>query len=207
MTRVRSREPKSRRKLPEEEIIRILKIARTNWDTKVVRGLEKSDFFDMMGCASRLKKTKDDFEVDAPYAREGKTGTYEEFRKNTSFLNLAKLLLLQRLCPGAEDLWASVLGGRSTREGGSVDGMLGKELELLTEAVEKGYVITVEEAARVQARHAKKGPDYVDPKPCDSYTTKRHCRFGTDCKYIHMVDEKHLGPEDQVYAGFMIGVR
>ena len=88
-----------------------------------------------------------------------------------------------------------------------MDGMLGKELELLTDAVEKGYVITAEEAERVRARYTKRGPDYVDPKPCDSYMTRRSCRFGQDCKYVHMIQETDLGPEDQIYAGFMVDVR
>ena len=88
-----------------------------------------------------------------------------------------------------------------------MDGMLGKELELLTDAVEKGFVITTEEAERVRARYTKKGADAVDPKPCDAYMTRRSCRFGQDCKYVHMIQETDLGPEDTIYAGFMVDVR
>ena len=88
-----------------------------------------------------------------------------------------------------------------------MDGMLGKELELLVGAVERGFIVTTEEAERVRGRYVKIGPDAVNPKQCDGYMSRRSCRFGQDCHFIHMIEESSCGPGDSVYAGFLVGVR
>ena len=85
--------------------------------------------------------------------------------------------------------------------------MLGKELELLVKASELGYIVTADEAERVRGRYTKLGPQHVNPRPCESYMTRRFCRFGDECHFIHMIEEKDCKDGDKVYGGFIVSVR
>ena len=93
-------------------------------------------------------ETPRDAELQDPITYDGPSDTqrYVEFRKKTTSLNVAKMLLLRHTYAGLEELWTVVMSGRPAQ---NVNKLLGAELEHLLEVAEAGYVVCQEEVLRM----------------------------------------------------------
>ena len=169
------------RKTPEE-LLAILDRARN--DYAYGRNLRPDLYKDLIGTAGRLNRDPGNtvFREPATYARPGPAPAYPEFRAGTSYLNVAKLCLLDSLCPGIHEIYRGTLCGRVGNV--TINRMVGSELDNLIDLAEKDYVISVDEARRFRARHSR-DVTAVRLTVCKWYPGDKGCRNGNDCDFLH----------------------
>ena len=112
----------------EKELLAILERARHDYGW--ARNMDNRHYWDMIGLTSRLHgDPRIQFPEPQDFMGPGRAPSSPEFREKTTLLNLSKLLYLENLNPGLEDIFANTMRGRNATRG--VNQMLGSELDSL----------------------------------------------------------------------------
>ena len=153
-------------------------------DYTVARNKDPRVYGDMIGVCSRLHNSHGSkFEKATRYAAPGECPRYAEFRRYTTSINVAKVLMLESAEPGLEDIWGATMNRRNAREG--IDAMLGSELGHLLEWAGRGFYATVSEARRIRKRY-ESNPRSMIPRMCKDWGNTDRCSYGEDCTHLHL---------------------
>ena len=101
-------------------------------------------------------------------------------RQLTTTVNVAKLLSLENMCPGFEDIFATIMDGRRADEGIGV--MLGGEFGHLIDQADRICRYDRRGAQGSQTLGAKT----VVPRICGRYSQGEDCKWGDDCTHLHV---------------------
>ena len=163
-----------------EEAVRILDAAREDMTTAAK--YHAGTMEDVMHTIVRAHQSGGFYDYTY-YDGPGETPFSGDFIKRCSYVNLAKLLLLQKINVPVFNAYVSTMSGRMANK--SVNRLLGDELtELLEFAVE--HAMSTAEVERSLRVHAE-DPSRFHGRRCTRYARPGDC--GSNCRHFHLEDE------------------
>ena len=172
--------PRSAGVMTEDQILNLVNDMRTH--PNVCRNKTEQYLIDCVHVITRKHK-EHDLTDNRTLNGPGTAPAYEEFRAQTSKINLVKLELLHKMAPRLWMAFTTSVEGRISRT--SLNGHLGQDLTILTKSAHD-IDISASEIERFVAV-SKAMPEEVECRPCKYSLTRRHCFHGNRCPNLHVL--------------------
>ena len=127
--------------------------------------------------------------------RKGYVNNYYEFRSQTNSVNVARLMMIIKLYPAIETLFAASLANRKFR---NINKEIGGELIKIEQNLRSGLVVSQEEAERWNLKRERSYTEFGDIRikaVCCGYSLQGQCQQEENCGFLHMTYERDLRNE------------
>ena len=166
----------------------------------ILQDLTIRDLEQMVGCCQRVhsmaKSGKGKGRPDVTIMDDGGyVSNFYEFRNQTNNLNIARLMLILKMYPAIETLFAASLLNRHFR---NINREIGGELIKMEENLRRGLVVSQAEAERWSRKRERSYSEFGDLRMkavCCGYSLSDMCQQGENCGFLHMVHERDLRNE------------